>query len=229
MVSQKAVWVVLLFIVTERNISEYFRRKGEWTDCKFPLSLWSCVEFCSITLVLVLNLLSIELYQSRTLRRHAKLFGIVPFLLGLSLVWTILGIFWTVEVLKSTPECLPEPRYKVITRLVTSCVYWCLTCCLVVVFSIALTYLVAADTAAINGDFPQVVREGLDQEGIQNLKREVCESPFVCSICLENVVVGNEVIVLPNCFHKFHDECVSPWLVRNAICPYCRTEIQFEV
>ncbi|GAP86867.1 putative RING finger protein [Rosellinia necatrix] len=45
-----------------------------------------------------------------------------------------------------------------------------------------------------------------------------------CTICIQDVGVGDEVIVLP-CKHWFHEECVSLWLKQHNSCPVCRAAI----
>lgn len=46
-----------------------------------------------------------------------------------------------------------------------------------------------------------------------------------CSICTEDFNKGEEVRVLP-CNHKFHPECVDPWLLNvSGTCPLCRIDL----
>lgn len=47
-----------------------------------------------------------------------------------------------------------------------------------------------------------------------------------CSICTEDFSKGEEVRVLP-CNHKFHPECVDPWLLNvSGTCPLCRIDLR---
>ncbi|KAL8243679.1 hypothetical protein R6Q59_009937 [Mikania micrantha] len=49
-----------------------------------------------------------------------------------------------------------------------------------------------------------------------------------CSICTEDFKKGEEVRVLP-CNHKFHPECVDPWLLNvSGTCPLCRISLAHE-
>lgn len=43
-----------------------------------------------------------------------------------------------------------------------------------------------------------------------------------CSICLNSIEEGQQVRLLPNCRHLFHQECIDMWLSTNASCPVCR-------
>ncbi|KAI1497316.1 hypothetical protein F5X99DRAFT_413190 [Biscogniauxia marginata] len=45
-----------------------------------------------------------------------------------------------------------------------------------------------------------------------------------CTICIDDMKVGDEVVVLP-CKHWFHEECVVLWLKEHNSCPVCRAPI----
>ncbi|XP_075509863.1 E3 ubiquitin-protein ligase SIRP1-like isoform X4 [Primulina tabacum] len=46
-----------------------------------------------------------------------------------------------------------------------------------------------------------------------------------CAVCLEQVKWEGESIMHLPCVHKFHTECLVPWLETNANCPCCRMAI----
>jgi hypothetical protein len=49
---------------------------------------------------------------------------------------------------------------------------------------------------------------------------------MVCPICINEIEVGNHVVSVPGCDHKFHKGCLSQWLsTHTRDCPYCRAEI----
>lgn len=50
------------------------------------------------------------------------------------------------------------------------------------------------------------------------------EGKAECSVCMDNVSLGDEVTVLP-CSHWFHGECVGAWLKEHDTCPHCRQGI----
>jgi len=45
-----------------------------------------------------------------------------------------------------------------------------------------------------------------------------------CSICMDEVTVGEEVTELP-CHHWFHQQCIDMWLGEHDTCPHCRKGI----
>ncbi|KAJ5052370.1 uncharacterized protein L3040_002121 [Drepanopeziza brunnea f. sp. 'multigermtubi'] len=46
-----------------------------------------------------------------------------------------------------------------------------------------------------------------------------------CSVCMDDVTFGTEVVVLP-CSHWFHETCASAWLSEHNTCPICRKGIE---
>lgn len=45
-----------------------------------------------------------------------------------------------------------------------------------------------------------------------------------CSVCMDDVHVGDEVVELP-CSHWFHEPCAAAWLGEHDSCPICRQNI----
>jgi E3 ubiquitin-protein ligase RNF115/126 len=45
-----------------------------------------------------------------------------------------------------------------------------------------------------------------------------------CSICMDEVNIGEQVTELP-CHHWFHHACVAAWLAEHDTCPHCRKGI----
>ncbi|XP_064129073.1 E3 ubiquitin-protein ligase DZIP3 isoform X3 [Loxodonta africana] len=59
-------------------------------------------------------------------------------------------------------------------------------------------------------------------EGAKNLEEEE-EEEEPCVICHENLSPEN-LSVLP-CAHKFHAQCIRPWLIQQGTCPTCRLHV----
>ncbi|KAE8673776.1 E3 ubiquitin-protein ligase SDIR1 [Hibiscus syriacus] len=47
------------------------------------------------------------------------------------------------------------------------------------------------------------------------------EDELTCSVCLEQVNVGDLIRSLP-CLHQFHANCIDPWLRQQGTCPICK-------
>ncbi|KAL4151608.1 hypothetical protein PRNP1_008550 [Phytophthora ramorum] len=42
-----------------------------------------------------------------------------------------------------------------------------------------------------------------------------------CAVCLSTFQLDGRVRMMP-CFHRFHPECIDPWLQEKASCPVCK-------
>ncbi|KAJ9608616.1 hypothetical protein H2200_006387 [Cladophialophora chaetospira] len=69
------------------------------------------------------------------------------------------------------------------------------------------------------------------EDAIRSLKKKKVDKEMLgddgkaeCSICMDNVELGQEVTVLP-CDHWFHGDCVTSWLKEHDTCPHCRNPI----
>jgi hypothetical protein len=77
--------------------------------------------------------------------------------------------------------------------------------------------------SVLNNFIPNdIIQNGLSMEIINKIKtsNEILED--ICSICLNK---ENKEIMMLNCNHNFHSECLLKWLVRNKKCPICRKEV----
>eukprot|EP00922_Rhytidocystis_sp_ex-Travisia-forbesii_P045652 GHVS01068108.1.p1 GENE.GHVS01068108.1~~GHVS01068108.1.p1 ORF type:complete len:331 (-),score=43.65 GHVS01068108.1:134-1126(-) len=76
------------------------------------------------------------------------------------------------------------------------------------------------------------VRQGLTPSQVDSLPSfywkttaGVSSSPTedLCSICLDTFQTGSNVRILQSCGHIFHKACIDGWLLRNAVCPNCKS------
>ncbi|OWM69805.1 E3 ubiquitin-protein ligase BIG BROTHER-like isoform X1 [Punica granatum] len=47
----------------------------------------------------------------------------------------------------------------------------------------------------------------------------------VCAVCLDDFRVGEHRVMDLSCSHKYHTECLLPWIANHPHCPCCRTPI----
>ena len=69
------------------------------------------------------------------------------------------------------------------------------------------------------------------QEAIDRLPRKKLDKDMLpegrgeCTICIQDVHIGEEVVVLP-CSHWFHEDCIIYWLREHGTCPICRQIVE---
>lgn len=62
------------------------------------------------------------------------------------------------------------------------------------------------------------------KEAIDALPTVKIEETLGCSVCLEDFAIGMEAKEMP-CKHKFHRDCILPWLELHSSCPVCRSQM----
>ncbi|KAG8387400.1 hypothetical protein BUALT_Bualt02G0017600 [Buddleja alternifolia] len=67
---------------------------------------------------------------------------------------------------------------------------------------------------------PPAQKEAID--ALPTLKIE--DTPFQCCVCLDECEIGTQVKEMP-CKHKFHKDCILPWLELHSSCPVCRYQL----
>lgn len=78
----------------------------------------------------------------------------------------------------------------------------------------------SAEQSSVKGEAPIAAIAVTNADGTQE------DGSLGCSICTEDFTRGEEVRVLP-CNHKFHPECVDPWLLNvSGTCPLCRIDLR---
>ncbi|EKX43706.1 hypothetical protein GUITHDRAFT_110162 [Guillardia theta CCMP2712] len=75
---------------------------------------------------------------------------------------------------------------------------------------------------------PASVGQRLDSLEICEVKRsssQVDQEEVVCAVCQCAFEDEEQGFVLRGCQHKFHVQCLSPWLERRHTCPCCRESL----
>ncbi|WCJ35913.1 RING/U-box superfamily protein [Euphorbia peplus] len=76
----------------------------------------------------------------------------------------------------------------------------------------------------------EVTSTGLSGDSLKKLPCHILDESLAkqticCTICLQNISIGEIVRSLPRCHHTFHLTCVDKWLIRHGSCPVCRQEV----
>lgn len=81
----------------------------------------------------------------------------------------------------------------------------------------------------INNVHAEVASTGLSGDSLKKLpchiisdETKATQSICCCTICLQDIEVGETARSLPQCHHTFHLTCVDKWLIRHGSCPVCR-------
>lgn len=62
-----------------------------------------------------------------------------------------------------------------------------------------------------------------------NFLQNAFASCTTCSICIDEFEQGERLILLPDCGHFFHSQCITPWLKeKKATCPICQTMVSVQ-
>ncbi|XP_058727399.1 E3 ubiquitin-protein ligase SIRP1-like [Vicia villosa] len=65
------------------------------------------------------------------------------------------------------------------------------------------------------------------KEAIEAMENMINDEKLQCTICLEDVEIGNVTKEMP-CKHKFHSDCIVSWLKLHSSCPVCRFQMPCE-
>ncbi|XP_062210750.1 E3 ubiquitin-protein ligase SDIR1-like [Phragmites australis] len=74
--------------------------------------------------------------------------------------------------------------------------------------------------ASLIGSGDEKKQDGFKADGTSKTP----EDELTCSVCLEQVVVGDLLRSLP-CLHQFHVNCIDPWLRQQGTCPVCKHQV----
>jgi hypothetical protein len=67
--------------------------------------------------------------------------------------------------------------------------------------------------------------ERVNRRGVEVLLGSAISAVSTCVICLDEMAVGQQEIVLP-CSHRFHEGCVKAWFMHKDTCPVCRSSLE---
>lgn len=69
--------------------------------------------------------------------------------------------------------------------------------------------------------------ESFESSDASESSRSSCSAQrLTCSVCLEALQRGDQVVALPPCAHVFHVDCITAWLATKSKCPTCREHVR---
>lgn len=72
-------------------------------------------------------------------------------------------------------------------------------------------------TRILNRLVPVPYTEWRDLEAAEGLRH--------CPVCLADFDAAKPIVVLPNCRHSFHHQCIVSWIKMKDSCPLCKQEV----
>ncbi|EEA06834.1 zinc finger, C3HC4 type domain-containing protein [Cryptosporidium muris RN66] len=165
--------------------------------------------------------------------------------------WTIVGTIWFKNIELKTPQCLPRnganhPWFLIFWLIL--CYVWIAMYSAFIGISVFFEFRIRRAEEDLQlleneeivrrwgrlrllADYGiHFIRHGLSPVEVSALpvrkvKSNECIGP--CSICIEDFKAGDAIRTLPACGHSFHKSCIDTWLLRNAICPNCKTLVRY--
>ncbi|XP_044497587.1 putative RING-H2 finger protein ATL61 [Mangifera indica] len=68
-------------------------------------------------------------------------------------------------------------------------------------------------------------QSGGDNQGHKENGSTQFHAEIDCTVCLNKVLQGEPLRVLPTCYHGFHAHCIDAWLKLHSTCPLCRADV----
>jgi hypothetical protein len=201
------------------------------------LKTWSVVEIIVQTLLIFPSLLlqvNMESFfrqaETRKLEPVAILYTLSRILNIFWIIWGVVGIVWTFQA-KGCGDYIPAVYTMCFILAIVNCILVGLPlvlCCLSIPGGLAMYYLYPRffGIEPIIKASPKLIKKVTRLETFK--PGCIPTEDACCAICLCEYQEGDEMRYL-NCSHHFHSECVTDWLMRNKVCPFCKTEIDKKI
>ncbi|CAK9167578.1 unnamed protein product [Ilex paraguariensis] len=89
--------------------------------------------------------------------------------------------------------------------------------------SLGIMYLCAGFLNSTGSPMHQASSSAIAEKKQETINGSIkaSDDDLTCSVCLEQVNVGELIRSLP-CLHQFHANCIDPWLRQQGTCPVCK-------
>ena len=144
-----------------------------------------------------------------------------------SFVWFIVGNVWII----GDASCPDSSAYKLSFWLLVLMYVTIFSPCILLCTLIPLVFLCLPCLVRILSRTMDPMRgKGAKKDDVESLPKITYRTgmfgggEITCPIALTPFEDGDQVVEL-RCGHRFHDDSISEWLLINANCPVCRTQI----
>jgi len=97
-----------------------------------------------------------------------------------------------------------------------SCVQW--------LTSSELSHCEVSDSGPLLSLSPRLSQaDTIDTQSLTPISVHLSDEIQECPICEEELAIGEDIVVLENCQHKYHTCCVARWFEIKPLCPLCNT------
>lgn len=97
---------------------------------------------------------------------------------------------------------------------------------IILFFHVLYSYIIQDNQNRVLFELEPIIQEE-NITTIIHIKRNIINNNNECTICLDN---NNDIEWIElQCNHKFHYDCIMPWIRNNRNCPNCRENVNIDV
>jgi len=209
---------IFLFCALGYSIAIIVIKWDRYVSCHRPLQLYLLLDYVTIVLLRMCQLLETYFIERERTRKALTLFKLAV-LYPFFIIWTIVGTLW----FQDSGSCLPEKNQY------WTCLIWLVMCYTWIVLYACLQVILCLRPGRHLADGTFVaLQTGLTSQQIREIRAFSAtqgDEEKECSICLDSYRVGVNLKELPRCQHIFHADCIDTWLTQKNTCPLCRLPI----
>lgn len=221
---------IVLCVVFWFNFTDIWHNWGDFSACANPIQMWLVFSYVGIFLFRSAHYIGslssddgedfIIRDQSQLLPKWISRFVMIV-LFPFFTVWTAVGTWWLLEVESESPGCLPHDAN------IHFLVFWLMLCYLWLFVYLTLVLLSRNFQHLLEAEKRKLSEKELHTLPLVELSElEALSLGDDCSICLEhfnqNDLCRKPCQICHSCFHK---KCIDSWLILEATCPNCKSDV----
>lgn len=239
-------WIYDLLFVALLSFLLFHAIKNPAHHCSNPINYWLINTYSLLISKWLLLLLMRKIENPKFFK---FLFLIIASLIFIFIYWTIHGTIW---ISQENKECINSltPNYLFYLVLGGSYIFIIFIFCYTAfeIYNIYRMIRVRRRIEEILNNLDNILssnllgetdneEQGFTENDIKNLnvrsfKEEEAEfhnKDSNCTICIENFIEKDAVVLLPGCGHNFHFKCIKAWFEKKPFCPNCKRNIKKEI